>query len=276
VQGGFTIPGTLTACPIDSPIPTSSPANPLGITATSAPTALSSSKLIPLIHWYGHSDIRKNPRLVERLIRVLNDEIAERLETDILGKSNPELKPDAYSGDFIARTSGLFIDTPHNFTSASLDDKHTLVKAAVHAFQGPLSHALVFLTSLWSFIRPVNTIIVIGNEKLTVEMQKLFAEGASENYKVTVLKIPRSPGVVELDSAYRDRVQGYQLKNYFFGSPLQLPEELASQPLNSLNLGGEAAMDLTLSPHSSVISFDDLHIYRIGQGMSILNEQFPG
>lgn len=38
----------------------------------------------------------------------------------------------------IARTSGLFIDTPHNFTSAPLDDKYVLVKAAVAAFQGML------------------------------------------------------------------------------------------------------------------------------------------
>lgn len=113
-------------------------------------------------------------------------------------------------------------------------------------------------------------IIVIGNEKLTMEMQKLFAESPDESRKMTVLKIPRSAGVVELDASYRDRVQGYQLKNYFFGSPLQLPEELANQPLSSLKLGGEAAMDLTLSPHSSVISFDDLHIYRIGQGMTTL------
>lgn len=35
-----------------------------------------------------------------------------------------------------ARTSGLFIDTPSNFSSVPLDDKYTLVKIAVHAFRG--------------------------------------------------------------------------------------------------------------------------------------------
>jgi polyribonucleotide 5'-hydroxyl-kinase len=110
-------------------------------------------------------------------------------------------------------------------------------------------------------------IIVIGNEKLTIEMQKLFAEGSYTHHKVTVLKIPRSFGVADLDMAYRDRIQAYQLKNYFYGAPLQLPKELESLPPGSLKLGGEASMELSLAPHSTVIAFDDIHIYRIGQGM---------
>jgi len=113
----------------------------------------------------------------------------------------------------------------------------------------------------------VNMIVVIGNEKLTVEMQKLFSEQAYPNHNVTVLKIPRSPGVADLDAAYKERIQNYQLRNYFYGAPLQLPEELTSQSTGNLNLGGEASMDLTLSPHSSVLSFEDIHIYRIGQGL---------
>ncbi|KAG8811709.1 Cleavage polyadenylation factor subunit clp1 [Serendipita sp. 399] len=234
-DGGFTIPGTLSACVIDSPLPTSSPANPLGITATSAPTALSSSKLTPLVHWYGHTDVRKNPQLIEHLIRVLNEECQERLEIDVL-----------------TRTSGIIIDTPANFSAVPMQDKFALVKAAVHAFR--------------------------GNEKLTVEMQKIFEndEAARSQRRITVLKIPRSPGVVDLDTAYCERIQAYQVKNYFYGSPIQLPSELSAafntaggregQGLSGLNLGGEAAvMDLALSPHSSVISFDDLSIYRIGQ-----------
>jgi hypothetical protein len=45
----------------------------------------------------------------------------------------------------------------------------------------------------------VNTIIVLGNEKLTMEMQKLFHEDSPVQHRVTVLKIPRSAGVAELD-----------------------------------------------------------------------------
>lgn len=116
---------------------------------------------------------------------------------------------------------------------------------------------------------PVNMIIVIGNEKLTVEMQKLFSEQSYPNHSVTILKIPRSPGVADLDTAYKERIQSYQLRNYFYGAPLQLPEELSTLSAGNLKLGGEASMDLTLSPHSNVLSFDEIHIYRIGQGASV-------
>lgn len=74
---------------------------------------------------------------MEHLIRVLNDDVQERLEDDVLCKCHfiCYLKACAYSV-FTARTSGLFIDTPSNFSSVSLDDKHTLVKTTVHAFRG--------------------------------------------------------------------------------------------------------------------------------------------
>ena len=83
-QGGFTIPGTVSACAIDTPIPTATPANPLGIAATSAPTALSSSQLMPVVHWFGYADLRKNPPLLDRLIRVLGEEVEERFGVDEL------------------------------------------------------------------------------------------------------------------------------------------------------------------------------------------------
>ncbi|CCA66691.1 related to Pre-mRNA cleavage complex II protein Clp1 [Serendipita indica DSM 11827] len=272
-EGAVTAPGTLSACIVDSPLPTSSPANPLGISATSAPTALTSSKLIPLVHWYGHTDIRKNPRLVEHLIRVLNEECQERLELDVLGKFSPLFQ--VYSSSPPARTSGLFIDTPANFTSIPGEDKYSLVKTTVHAFKGEpvLIFQLFLLTT-----DLVNTILVLGNEKLTFEMQNLFNTDVSPHASpINVVKIPRSAGVAELDSSYRERVQAYQVKNYFYGAPIQLPLELANANSNAfgdgqgpnlagLKLGGEAAiMDLVLSPHSSVIAFDDISIYRIGQ-----------
>jgi len=46
----------------------------------------------------------------------------------------------------------------------------------------------------------VNVILVVGHEKLTVEMQRLFGN------RFTVVKIPKSGGVVELDHGYRERV----------------------------------------------------------------------
>jgi polyribonucleotide 5'-hydroxyl-kinase len=36
--------------------------------------------------------------------------------------------------------------------------------------------------------------------------------------------------------------------------------------ISSATLGGETMTDLVLSPSSTVVSFDDLTIYRIGEG----------
>lgn len=93
----------------------------------------------------------------------------------------------------------MFIDTPYNFTSAPLEDKYTLVKTTVYAFNGEpiLQNRYISILRLKGI--SVNTIVVLGNEKLTVEMQKLFNENSPAQHKVTVLKIPRSAGVAELD-----------------------------------------------------------------------------
>lgn len=86
-QGGCTIPGTLSASPVDTPIPTSSPENPFGFSATSAPTALSSYALLPLVYWFGHTETRRNPKLMDRLIRNLAKWVNVRLKSDSIGLS---------------------------------------------------------------------------------------------------------------------------------------------------------------------------------------------
>ena len=84
-EGGWTVPGTISACPIETPIPTQTPANPLGSTTTSAPAALSSTSLLPLVYWFGHDEVRQNPRLMERLIRNLGENVTARHQKDQIG-----------------------------------------------------------------------------------------------------------------------------------------------------------------------------------------------
>lgn len=219
-EGGWAVPGAISAAPIRSPIATASPANPLGSAATSAPTALSSNALIPLSYWYGHAETKRNPALLDRLIRNLGENIRERDDDD------PE-----------ARVSGLIVDTPSSFASSSgsaPDNRHTLIKACVDAFR-------------------INVILVVGHEKLTVEMQRLFGN------RLTVVKIPKSGGVVELDHSYRERVHKYQLHTYMYGQKIDPPPGITSAIV-----GGEAVADLVLSPSSCVVKFGDLAIYRIG------------
>lgn len=44
-----------------------------------------------------------------------------------------------------------------------------------------------------------------------------------------------------------------------YGAQIELPPGVTEQ-----SLGGDTSHDLRLSPHSSVIFFDDLKIYRVG------------
>jgi polyribonucleotide 5'-hydroxyl-kinase len=78
LQGGWSIPGTISAALVHSPLPTCSPANPLGSAATTAPTTLSSNALLPLVYWYGHPEPKKSHLLMERLIRNLGENVNEK------------------------------------------------------------------------------------------------------------------------------------------------------------------------------------------------------
>ena len=126
----------------------------------------------------------------------------------------------------------------------------------------------------------VNVILVVGHEKLNVEMQRTYGN------RIAVLKIAKSGGVrlaspvhtvgytqtrrysnqvVELDAAYRERIHKYQLHTYFYGHVMQPPPGLSTKAYIQ---GGEQTPDQTLqlSPLSTTINFGDIVIYRIGEG----------
>ena len=164
------------------------------------------------------------------------------------------------------------------------DQKYPLVKYVVEAFGGMHAGCSLF-QSFGDKSSLVNIIVVVGHEKLNVEMQRLFGTYTSTNPNITIVKIPKSGGVglcsspprfviltmivqvVEIDHAYRERLHAHQLRTYFYGTTLFLPKNMTEA---SANLGGEASTELTLSPYSSAISFDDILIYRIGGGESIV------
>jgi polyribonucleotide 5'-hydroxyl-kinase len=85
LQGGWTVPGTVSACPIADPIQTWSPASALGSSASSAPVALGSSALLPLVFWFGHSELQKKVMLMERLIRNMGEFVIQRTEDEAKG-----------------------------------------------------------------------------------------------------------------------------------------------------------------------------------------------
>lgn len=56
-------------------------------------------------------------------------------------------------------------------------------------------------------------------------------------------------------------MHNYQLRTYMYGQIMEAP-----LGISSATLGGETMTDLVLSPSSMIISFDDLSVYRIGEG----------
>ncbi|KAN0140801.1 Pre-mRNA cleavage complex II protein Clp1 domain containing protein [Lactarius tabidus] len=220
-EGGWTVPGTISAAPVTAPLGTSSPASPLGSAATSAPTMLSSNALLPLVYWYGHPEIKRNPLLMDRLIRNLGENVLERHDLDAEG-----------------RASGIIVDTPSSFASSpsstSADHRQTLIRACVDAFR-------------------INVILVVGHEKLNVETQRAYGS------RMTVVKIPKSGGVVELDLQYRQRVHAQQIHTYMYGQIITPPRGLSASVI------GDADFDGHLAPSSSVIPFGELSFLRIGE-----------
>ena len=86
-KGGPMLPGTLSVTPIPAPIQTSTPAHTLGSSATSAPTHMASNSLLPFGYWYGHAETKRNPLLMDRLIRNLGVNVWDRWDVDMIGKS---------------------------------------------------------------------------------------------------------------------------------------------------------------------------------------------
>ena len=77
--------------------------------------------MLPLAYWYGHAETKRNPLLMDRLIRNLGENIAERWDHD------PE-----------GRVAGLIVDTPASFAASSgaaNEHRHALIKACVDAFR---------------------------------------------------------------------------------------------------------------------------------------------
>lgn len=222
-DGAWTVPGTLSASHLGAPIVTTTGANPYGSTITSAPGSLSSAALLPLVFWFGHLEPKQNLDYMRHLIHTL------------------ALKLEQHSQDYAeSASSGLFIDTPAAFANPSQSqgqstEKYALVNACVEAFH-------------------VNTIIVMGNEKLTVEMQKRYADS---NGRVSVVKLPRSGGVVEIDSSCRRRLASHQLRSYFYGARHSDRKDREED--------GDFDPEAALAPTSSVVRFNDLRIYRIGE-----------
>ena len=92
----------------------------------------------------------------------------------------------------------------------------------------------------------VNTILVLGSERLYSEMQRRFSGYMTRgNEAITLVKLDKSGGCVDRDDTFMRQTQEAALKEYFFGDSKS-----------------------TLSPATSQINFDDATIYKIREGSS--------
>ncbi|KAJ9109036.1 hypothetical protein QFC21_000362 [Naganishia friedmannii] len=235
------LPGSISLSTPTQTLPSHHPSHFLGSPpTTSAATTLASD--VPTMGWYlGTSELGSSSGgggrtcfpLWRKIVAAMQDAWEQRREKDD-----------------ICRSSGLFIDTPSSMTLPALGAakgstvRYGLVREVAEAFD-------------------VDVLIVIGNEKLTIEMQKLFSKNG-----VTVISAPKSGGVVELDDHYRNRIKSQQTKTYFYGEP-PLPPRLTNLP------GRMVAMEASLHPHSFTVSWDDLEIYRIGEETAAPSSALP-
>lgn len=231
-DGAWTIPGTFSIAPLNVSIPTTTPVLPLGSTPTTGPPvllplpseaptqagtpnpALFAPSLNALSFFYGHTQFNRNVGLTEVLIKRVGAAVETRIEK---------------SRETALWRGGVLIDTPAEFSDKT---KGALVKTAVRALG-------------------VNVIVVIGNEKLHLEISKLM----STNKTVQVVRVPKNGGATDLDLTYRRRLESSQIRSYFYGGP-------------ALSQG-------QLSPFTIVVKFEDLTIYRIGDEALVPSSALP-
>ncbi|EPQ29518.1 uncharacterized protein PFL1_02737 [Pseudozyma flocculosa PF-1] len=259
-EGASPLPCCLSALPLSplplASLPSPSPAFPLG---TSTPTTgaippgpSTAHGVAPLSLWLGKESVRENERHFRRVVDWLVEGVERRL-----------------ARDFRSRMSGLLIDTPGVIT-ADARSRYAFIQHCVKAFK-------------------VDTIVILGHEKLNIEMTRMFGSGAAPSRvpgtdgiplpRVNVIKLPKSGGVVDLDDTYKQRLRALQVRNYFYGGSAApssksggggggdgsttggtgLPQ--AALPGHADPLGGLPS----LSPFSTTIPFDLLEVYRVGQ-----------
>lgn len=92
-------------------------------------------------------------------------------------------------------------------------------------------------------------VIVIGHERLYSEVENKLRE---THPGTTILKLPKSGGVVDKDKNYRRQWQMRRIREYFYGS---------------------GQVDLT--PYTTSISFNDVQVRRIGETVKAPDSALP-
>lgn len=269
-QGALPLPGSISANPL-SPLPqaalgSATPAMPFGLTTPVSgalpPNALSASVTPPVSLWLGREHFKENDDHGRAVLTTLAQHVERRLCRDIK-----------------ARMSGLIVDTPPT-TNADSKSKYAIIQDIVRLFH-------------------VDTVLVLGHEKVTIDLTRIFASSPNGNFtpRPTVLKLPKSGGVVESDESSKARQRSNQVKTYFYGGSGGTTSGVTSKTATAAAAaakGSDADGTMTgaedgkepnasealgylshLNPYSQTIPLDLLEVYRVGQDTMAPSSALP-
>lgn len=111
----------------------------------------------------------------------------------------------------------------------------------------------------------IDTIIIIGHEKLHIDLSRL---PLVQSRQLNVIRIPKSGGAVDLDDHDRETAHLFQVRTYFYGEP-PLPPQISSL------VGKMVSLDFELSPYSFQIPWSRLVVLRVGEENSAPSSALP-
>jgi polyribonucleotide 5'-hydroxyl-kinase len=127
--------------------------------------------------------------------------------------------------DAIVRHSGVIVDTPGTLVEKEKDANYSMVANAVAEFG-------------------VSVIVVVGHERLFADMQRKFKGRAG----LSVVKIPKSGGVIDKSPEYIRAQQARSIQQYFYGTRRQ-----------------------PLAPHGVTVDFSEFTVYRVAEQQELSN-----
>jgi len=259
------IPGSLSLSTPIQPLPSHHLAHPLGSPPTSIPASTLSADVATLGWWYGHLEpTNRGSDVWRKIVTSIGERWRERCEKDPIGKLElliplADRQPWRLVFSLIRRVHLPILCWEHG---------KMIRKPGIRSLHKPLRHLEVRSTlkprpSLSLTHRTVDVLLVLGHEKLTIDLTRLFSPR-----EVRVIRVPKSGGAVDLDDNFRQVVQSFQVRTYFYGEP-SLPKEISGL------VGRSMAIEAGLSPYSFQIGWETLVVLRVGEGVYLRSSASP-
>jgi len=198
-QNMLSVPGTLAASPLSVECLSAE-----GNTASSflgSNNGSSTTAGMPLVLWYGSTDLNAHPDLYKAQIDKLASCIDARLASDV----------DARSSGIIVNTPGWIEDTGYEYLTHAMDAFRINVVLV-------LGHDRLY-SMLGTLLKKRVKAEEQRKEQMT-DAEKLVQTPMPELIVPKLIKLPRSGGVVSRDAGFRQVLRSQSIKRYFCGGAL--------------------------------------------------------